>query len=279
MASPLRLGISTCPNDTFAFHGILSGMTSTRDLELDLTLHDVQELNEGLRAGGFDVAKGSCAVGLELAANLVMLPVGAALGFGNGPLLLAPGEDRDPASPRIVLGPGCDTTAELLFRLFYPEETRITSVVFSDIMPALQAGEADLGVCIHEGRFTYESAGLRKVEDLGLRWEQFTQSPLPLGGLFANSDLSAEVTGEIIGVIEDSLAYARAHPDEALESMRKYAQEQSDEVLMSHVELYVNEHTDQLGPIGRAALARLEAEARKAGLLPSDTPPLRIFGV
>ncbi|MCL4142704.1 UNVERIFIED_CONTAM: hypothetical protein GTU68_013519 [Idotea baltica] len=145
-------------------------------------------------------------------------------------------------------------------------------------MPALQEGAADLGVCIHEGRFTYEAAGLRKVEDLGLRWEALTQSPLPLGGLFAKNTLSFELLTAITRAIEDSLAYARAHPDEALESMRKYAQEQSDEVLQSHVELYVNEHTAQLGTVGRQALARLEAEARKAGLLADDAPALRVFG-
>ena len=278
MTSPLRLGISTCPNDTFAFHGILSGKTRTPGLTFDLTLHDVQELNEGLRAGSFDIAKGSCAVGLELAGEFVMLPVGAALGFGNGPLLLAPGAERDADQPRVVLGPGRDTTAELLFRMFYPEESAIRSVVFSDIMPALQAGEADLGVCIHEGRFTYEASGLRKIEDLGLRWEGVTQSPLPLGGLFAKHDLGDELIAKVVGAIEDSLAYARAHPEEALESMRKYAQEQSDEVLQAHVELYVNEHTTNLGITGRDALARLESEARKAGLLAVDAPRLRIFG-
>ncbi len=278
MVPPLRLGISTCPNDTFAFHGILSGKTSTDGLQFDLSLHDVQELNEGLRAGIFDVAKGSCAVGLELAGELVMLPVGAALGFGNGPLVLAPKQPRPAGGPFVVLGPGRDTTAELLFRLFYPEQTAPRSVVFSEIMPALQAGRADLGVCIHEGRFTYEEAGLKCVEDLGLRWEALTQGPLPLGGLFAKKSLDPAITQKVVDAISESLAYARAHPDEALLSMRQYAQEQSDEVLRSHVELYVNEHTTQLGELGGQALARLEAEARAAGLLPGDGPALQVFG-
>jgi 1,4-dihydroxy-6-naphthoate synthase len=277
MDTPLRLGISTCPNDTFTFHGILTGTTPTRGIEFDVSLLDVQELNQGLRAGTFDVAKGSFAVGMELADRYQVLAVGAALGYGNGPLLLAPREERGSQEQRVILGPGRDTTAELLFRMFYPDAGPVTSVVFSEIMPALQQGEADLGICIHEGRFTYAEQGLRKVEDLGLRWEAATHCPLPLGGIFADKRLDPDHTAAIQGALKDSLAYAQTHPQEALISMRRYAQEQSDEVLMGHVELYVNENTQDLGETGRQALIRLELEARKAGLLKEGGPSLHIF--
>jgi 1,4-dihydroxy-6-naphthoate synthase len=277
MVTRLRMGISTCPNDTFAFHGILSGATPTPGLELDVTLLDVQQLNDGLRSGSFDVAKGSFAVGLELADRYTVLPVGAALGFGNGPLLLA-AQVQDQNNPsETILGPGKDTTAELLFRMFYPDKPEVHSVVFSEIMPALEEGRADLGICIHEGRFTYEQSGLHLVEDLGLRWEAHTQSPLPLGGIFADKNLGAEVMAQMQRAIELSLAYARAHPDEALQSMGRYAQEQSNEVLMRHVELYVNQHTEALGEIGRGAIQRLELEARRAGLLAPNVGSLTVF--
>jgi 1,4-dihydroxy-6-naphthoate synthase len=262
----LRVGISTCPNDTFAFHGLLSGAVQPRGFELALELHDVQELNEGLAAGAYDAAKGSFHAALELADELCVLRVGAALGFGNGPLLLAPGEPRARGAPRRVLAPGRLTTATLLMRLFHPEET-LEQVLFSEIQPALRRGEADLGVCIHEGRFTWEAQGLRCLEDLGERWQERTGAPLPLGGIFARRRLGAERLRALEAAIAASIAHARRHPREALVTMRRHAQEQSDAVLEAHVQLYVNEHTEALGPQGVAAIARLAREARRAGLL------------
>ena len=273
----LRVGISTCPNDTFAFHALLAREIPTPGFEFEIELHDVEELNGALLSGEYAVTKGSFAAAFEVAAERVVLPVGAALGFGNGPLLLAPREDRVGELERVVLGPGKHTTAELLFRLFHPNEAKVQSVVFSDVLPALEAGAADLGICIHEGRFTYAERGLRCVEDLGQRWEQQTACPLPLGGLFAKRELGEKVIGALQSAIENSLAFARRYPEKALHSMRRYAQEQSDEVLNAHVELYVNDNTDHLSEQGERAIARLESEAREAGLLAPDGPRLEVF--
>jgi len=276
MRSPLRLGISPCPNDTFAFHALLTRELLPSGFELEIELLDVQELNEALAAGRFDAAKASFAAALGLAEEVWLLRAGAALGFGNGPLLLAPGTARPAGAARRVLGPGRQTTAELLLRLFHPEEAEVESVLFSEIMPALQRGEADLGVCIHEGRFTWREAGLRLVEDLGQRWHAATDSPLPLGGIFARRALPRETTAELERLIAASIAWSRRHPDAALESMRRHAQEQSDAVLAAHVELYVNEETEGLGDAGRAAVERLAIEARRAGLLPAGAT-LEVF--
>jgi 1,4-dihydroxy-6-naphthoate synthase len=278
VSSPIRLGISTCPNDTFAFHALLTGAVAPRSFEIEFELLDVQELNEALAAGRFDAAKGSFHAAFKLANELCVLRPGSALGFGNGPLLLAPGRPREFDAPRRVLGPGRLTTAQLLMQLYHPEEREIEHVIFSGIMPALEEGEADLGVCIHEGRFTWEQRGLQFVEDLGQTWQQHTSTPLPLGGIFARKALDRALIAELEGVISASISYARAHPEEALISMRRHAQEQSDEVLAAHVELYVNEHTSDLGPSGRAAIGRLQAEARLAGVLPADGQDLEVFG-
>jgi predicted solute-binding protein len=164
--TPIHLGISTCPNDTFTFHAILEQRIDLGGLTFDIELLDVEELNRRLFAGDFDIAKASFHAALLLAGDLGVLPVGSALGFGVGPLLLG---SRTPGAPRQgtwgsvrhrVLCPGEHTTATLLYKLFHPEEGTVEQVTFSDIMPALETGAADFGVCIHEGRFTWREHGL-----------------------------------------------------------------------------------------------------------------------
>ena len=152
MTQRIRLGISTCPNDTFAFHGLLTRAVDWRGLDFQIELLDVETLNERLLAGDFDVCKASFHAALLAADRVVVLPSGSALGFGVGPLLLAaqPGT-RPTHAGQLTLCPGRHTTAALLFDLFYPRSTRVEQVVFSEIMPRLQARTADFGVCIHEG--------------------------------------------------------------------------------------------------------------------------------
>ena len=268
----LELGISTCPNDTFAFHGLLAGEVDPCGFEFAIELADVQSLNEQAAAGRCDALKLSFAAALRLSDELLVLPVGAALGRGVGPVVLAP--RRSPASP-VVLAPGEDTTATLLWRLFHPGEGPLRQVVFSQIMPALARGEARCGVCIHEGRFTYGGWGLELVEDLGARWEAATGLALPLGGIVARRTLGAERTARLARAIRGSLDFARAHPERALSSMRRYAQEHSDEVLRQHVELYVTDETAELSADGERALAELARRAREAGA-PVGRSPLEV---
>lgn len=282
----VRLGISTCPNDTFAFHGLLTGAVDRRGVDYAIELLDVQELNEGLAAGAFDAAKASFHAAIRMSDRYGVFRSGSALGFGVGPLLLAAGPTGEPRDawhdlggnhrPFRVLCPGEATTAHLLYRLFYGRG-EIAQVVFSDIMPALRDGTADYGVCIHEGRFTWAQQGLTRIADLGELWEAKTGVPLPLGGILGRTDLPAELLQRIGRTIGDSVRYGLEHRDETLSTMRRYAQEFDDEVLMSHVDLYVNDWTVDLGPVGAAALAKLDALSRAAGLIPSDRPPLKIL--
>jgi 1,4-dihydroxy-6-naphthoate synthase len=258
----IRLAISTCPNDTFAFHGLLTRAVDWRGLDFEVDLLDIEALNTRLRRGDVDVCKASFAAMLAVARDVVVLPSGSALGFGVGPLLLA----ADPhAAPRdaaqLTLCPGAHTTAALLFGMFHPRTTRVEHVVFSEIMPRLQTRTADFGVCIHEGRFTWEVQGLSLVEDLGTRWETETHCPLPLGGIVASRRLPADVIAAVQGVIRDSLDLALADPAAALPTMRRHAQEFDDGVLMQHVELYVNEWTRDLGTTGRRALDEFSRRA------------------
>ena len=276
--SKLRVGISTCPNDTFAFGALLRGEVDRRGLEIDIQLLDIQELNDRLFAGELDVAKASFHAALRLAEQTIVLPSGSALGFGVGPLLLASEDGSVPANQgQRTLCPGEHTTATLLFQMFHPGTTKIDHVVFSDIMPALQRREADFGVCIHEGRFTWQDQGLALVEDLGTRWEQETGSPLPLGGLVARRSLAPEIIGTVQQIVHESLLLALANPPGAIPTMRQYAQEYDDEILMQHVELYVNDWTVDLGDVGKAALCTFSGRARNIGAIGGTVPDLEIF--
>jgi len=281
--TPIHLGISTCPNDTFTFHAILEHRIDLRGLTFDIELLDVEELNRRLFAGDFDIAKASFHAALLLAGDLGVLPVGSALGFGVGPLLLGsripspPSQNKEGSVRHRVLCPGAHTTATLLYKLFHPEQSKVEQVIFSDIMPALETGAADFGVCIHEGRFTWREHGLALIEDLGEVWERATATPLPLGGILARSRLPLDTTNAISQVLADSLAYALANRQETVPTMRRYAQELTEDVMFKHVNLYVNEWTADLGETGRAALAMLSQHAARLCLVPAGTPPLRVF--
>ena len=265
----LSVGLSTCPNDTFLFAPLLEGRVETPGLDLTFELADVQELNEGIVEGRFDVSKASFAAAFDLSDRYGVLPVGSALGFGVGPVLLS---RPDRVSVRLdksarVLCPGSKTTATLLMRSLHPEVTRLSHCRFDQIIPKLLAGEADAGVCIHEGRFTYQDQGLALRDDLGQSWEQQTGHPVPLGGLLCRRSLPEEAVGQLIAILRRSLEISRAEPDLALPTMRNYATELSDDVIWRHVELYVNDHTTDLGPVGKNCLHELAKRTGHSGEL------------
>jgi len=278
MSHTIRLGISTCPNDTFAFHALLNRKVDWRGLDFQIELLDIQQLNARTFRGDLDVAKVSFHAALLLVDRMLVLPSGSALGFGVGPLLLsAKNNDRPIASSQLTLCPGQHTTATLLFQLFYPNTSRLEQVVFSEIMPRLSRREADFGVCIHEGRFTWQDEGLFLVEDLGTRWEAETHGPLPLGGIVGSRSLGLDTLRIVQEVIQDSLKYAMTHRSDTLPTMRRYAQEFEDEVLMQHVDLYVNDWTIHLGTVGQKALNELSDRAKQIGLVSKDAKRLEIL--
>lgn len=276
----IRLGISTCPNDTFTFHALINRLVDWHGLDFEIELLDIQQLNDGIFADRFDVAKCSFHAALLLADKMIVLPCGSALGYGVGPLLLAAVENSRPrGSDQVTLCPGAHTTASMLFRIFYPDTTRVEQTVFSDIMPRLKNNTADFGVCIHEGRFTWQNEGLALVEDLGTRWEKELNCPLPLGGLVASRSLDDQTICTASRVVQDSLAFAQNSPQEALATMRRHAQEFQDDVLMKHVELYVNQWTVDLGDTGFKALRELSTKAKAVGLVDHTMPDLEVFSI
>jgi 1,4-dihydroxy-6-naphthoate synthase len=274
----LRAGISPCPNDTFAFHAIMHGRVDLRGLEWEIELHDVQQLNDGLAAGRYDLSKASFYAALELSDRFGVLRAGSALGFGVGPLLVAAREGVQPEPHSRVLCPGETTTASLLYRCLHPGQGRISHIVFSDIAGALRDGAADLGVLIHEGRLTYRRDGLVLVEDLGASFERLANAPIPLGGILARLDLPDGVAEAATRTIQDSIAYARANRQETLATIREHAQELAEDVIWPYVDLYVTDHTVDLGEDGERALRTLDHQARAAGVIEGRQSPLRILG-
>jgi len=284
---PIKLAISTCPNDTFAFHAILENKIDRCGLDLDIQLLDIQQLNDGLFAGAFDVAKASFHAAALLTDSTLVLPSGSAVGFGVGPLLLAAQDNTSPDTwppnaPSSTLCPGQHTTAAMLFQMFYGEaikqnRTIVSHTLFSDIMPALKNGNADFGVCIHEGRFTWEEQGLACVTDLGTCWEKETQAPLPLGGILAKRELPEDTISQVQSLIKRSIEYGLANRNETAETMRRHAQELDDDVLFSHVDLYVNDWTVDLGSVGESALKTLSHAAKGCGLVASSKPDIEVW--
>lgn len=250
------VAFSPCPNDTFIFHGIMTGQIQLPEA-LSIELRDIQKLNEGMEAEHFDFCKVSAVAALRNEERYRVLSAGAALGYGVGPLVVSrPGALPLGCDSR-VLSPGRATTAFALFRHFFPDVSSVRQVVFSDIMPALLRGDAEYGVVIHEGRFVYQELGLECVADLGALWEQRYAVPLPLGCLVAHRRVEDSLCAGMEDAIRQSLSYGYAHREEAEGTMRMYAQELDTAALWAHVNLYVNQWSCDLGEVGRAAFGQL----------------------
>lgn len=255
----LELSISPCPNDTFMFDALLGGRIDCEGLTFAPAFHDIEELNRALRdaapGAGPDMSKVSCALLPEIADRYEVLDSGAALGRGNGPLLVRRRGDRTPL--RRVAMPGLHTTANALLRLLHPEIVERTPVLFSEIATAVERGDYDAGVLIHEGRFVFGARNLERVADLGEEWEARTGLPLPLGAIVVRRTLPEAVRRRCAAVLRRSIEYAFAHPGASRPFVRAHARELDDAVTDAHIALFVNEYSLSLGAEGRRALETL----------------------
>lgn len=269
MTRSLTLGFSPCPNDTFIFYGLIYGKVSIPGIEFCARLEDVDNLNRLARAGELDITKVSYHAAGHLLDRYALLRSGGALGRGCGPLIVSrPGANMDALRTGRVAVPGMLTTAYLLLRLFEPGLKRVDVMRYDRIMEAVSSGKVDAGLIIHESRFTYPLYGLQKVADLGEWWEGRTGMPIPLGGILAKRSLGRHLLLKIESVIRMSLEYAWKHRDEALQYCSKHAQEMDPNVMSSHIDLYVNRYTLDIGEEGLHAVERLFGEGRAKGFLP-----------
>ncbi|MHC1708253.1 MAG: 1,4-dihydroxy-6-naphthoate synthase [Bacteroidales bacterium] len=271
----MKLGFSSCPNDTFIFDALVNHKIDTRKLSFEVFVSDVEELNTLAMSSRLDVTKVSYAAYLQLVKDYVLLDSGSALGRGCGPLLIANKAFNGDMSGLTVAIPGLYTTANLLLGFAYPQINRRKVMLFSEIEDAVLNGEVDLGLIIHESRFTYLSKGLMKIADLGEIWEQRTGLPIPLGGIIAKRSLGLEKIILINTLIRQSLEFAYDHPGAANAYIKSLAQETGDAIIQQHIDLYVNTFSLNLGPEGRAAVETLFSYAAGAGLI--SAIPAEIF--
>lgn len=255
----VKLAFSPCPNDTFMFHAMVHGLVDTEGLSFGVEIHDVEELNERARRGLYDVTKLSYHGWFGVRDAYAMLDAGSALGWDCGPLLVCRAGDEHAAerSPLRVAVPGRYTTGALLCSLAYPGLGEQVPMLFSDIEDAVGRGAVDLGVLIHEGRFTYRDKGLALVRDLGAWWQDTTGCPIPLGGIAVRTALGADFASVTNRVLHRSISYAFAHPEASRAYVASYARELSAAVQQKHIDLFVNRFSLDLGEEGHRAVDTL----------------------
>jgi len=267
----LSLGFSPCPNDTFIFDALIHHKIDTEGLEFEVFFDDVETLNQKAFRQELDITKLSYHAYAHVVENYVLLDSGSALGFGVGPMIISkkeysPEDLRKSSNLKIAI-PGAMTTANFLLSIAFPNLINKEIRVFSDIEPALLGDEVDLGLIIHENRFTYEQKGLHKVIDLGEYWEKATGAAIPLGGIMAKRSLSANVLEKLNRVLRKSVEFAFANPKSGLEFIRSHAQEMSEEVMYKHIDLYVNQYSIELGQEGKKAIQLLFEKAVSSGAI------------
>ncbi len=271
----ISIGYSPCPNDTFIFDAMVHGKIDTGDFIFEPVLADVEELNRMAMDARLDVTKISIGAYAAISNNYVILDSGSALGKGVGPLLVSKYPiDQNLFGTVNVAIPGKNTTANLLLSTFFPEIRNKTEMIFSAIEDSVLTGETDAGLLIHEGRFTYSQKGLHKLFDLGEVWEAKIQIPLPLGCITARRSISQSDKNHINKIIQSSIEYAFKHPIASKQYIREHAVEMDENVIESHIALYVNEYSLNLGTEGRNAIEFLLKKGADLGLLPSITKPI-----
>ena len=251
----IKLSISPCPNDTFMFDAIINRRIDLKGFDIEVEYHDIEVLNNHAMERHADITKCSTALLPAIDKRYRLLDSGAALGRGNGPLLVRRKGDTTPIEQIAV--PGEHTTANALIKRLFPKIKHRTPMLFSDIAKAVEQGEFDAGVLIHEGRFVYERENLELVADLGLEWERREGLPLPLGSIVAARDLEEGVAERFEVLLRESIAYAFAHPEVSRDFIKSHAQEMEDSVIDSHIALFVNEFSLTLGDEGHEAVRRL----------------------
>lgn len=269
----LTLGFSPCPNDTFIFDALIHHKIDTEGLQFEVFYDDVETLNQKAFKTELDITKLSFHAFAYVANNYALLDSGSALGFGVGPLLISKTElshsQLTTRNSQLKVGiPGKYTTANFLLSLAYPQLSNKTEILFSDIEDALLREEIDLGLIIHENRFTYQDKGLHKVIDLGEFWEKETGCAIPLGGIVIKRELPEEVKLKVNRVLQRSVEFAFANPKSGIDFIRKHAQAMDEAVMFKHIELYVNKYSIDLGQEGRKAIELLFEKAHSLGVIP-----------
>ncbi len=281
------LGHSPDPDDAFMFYAMAKNKIDLRGYRFEHRLEDIQTLNERARRGELHISAVSIHAYAYVADKYALLPCGASMGNGYGPIVVQNqriGESanrrtsgastlqrfnastehesaRESLRGRVIAVPGKLTSAFLALQLFLGE-FEFTVVPFDKIFDALENGSADAGLIIHEGQLTYARSGFKKVIDLGEWWKCETGFPLPLGGNVIRKDISPPVRRNLSAIIRESIDYGLAHRDEAVQHSLPYARDMDAQLTSEFIGMYVNEFTRDYGEVGRAAIRKFLADAR-----------------
>lgn len=254
----LTLGFSPCPNDTFIFDALVNGKIDTEGMQFEAVLEDVETLNRWASESKLDVTKLSFPALFKNRDRYTLLSSGAALGQGVGPLLIARRQlDMSAIKNYSIAIPGENTTANFLLSHAFPEAQHRVPTLFSQIENEVLQGKTDLGVIIHENRFTYQQKGLVKICDLGAVWEKEQGVAIPLGCIAARRSIETKIIEKIDALIRKSLTHSFSHYPTLSLFVTNHAQEMEETVMRQHIELYVNNYTMDLGAQGKEAINKL----------------------
>jgi len=283
----LTLAYSPCPNDTFAFHAMVHALVDCEGLTFEVSLMDIESLNKSSAYGVYDICKLSYHAYCHLVDKYIMLRAGSALGFNNGPLLVAKkdnplfsenGEiDLSLLNKSIVAIPGEMTTAALLLKIFFPDIKETDPVVFSEIEDAVLNGRYTSGVLIHETRFTYIEKGLRLIADLGDLWQKRYSLPVPLGGIAIRRSIDSETQQRVNRILKKSIEFAFENPNLSTGYTECHAREMDRNILQKHIEMFVNQYSVDILEDGKSAVEALFISASKIFPLPDKRESLFIL--
>jgi 1,4-dihydroxy-6-naphthoate synthase len=265
----ITLAHSPDSDDAFMFYALATHKLETGGIEFSHVLKDIQTLNEEASKGTYDVTAISFHAYAYVADKYALLPHGASIGDNYGPIVVS-NDELNPSelSNATIAVPGTLTSAFLALRIFNPD-FKYEVVPFDQIIEAVNKGQCDAGLLIHEGQLFYHNLGLHKVLDLGEWWHEHTGGlPLPMGGNAIRRDLGEELISEVSALLEESIRYSLDHREDALQYALQFARDMDPALADRFVGMWVNELTLDYGERGREAVRRLLAEGHERGIIP-----------
>lgn len=269
----LTLGHSPDPDDAFMFYGLAKGLVPSGPFKFKHILQDIQTLNEWATRGELDITAISIHAYAYVSQQYALLPSGASMGDGYGPMLVAKKSfaKKELAGLRIAV-PGTMTSAFLAMQLWLgkpAKELNYVVVPFDQIFQTVRAGKADVGLIIHEGQLTYQKEGLQVCQDLGAWWSTENGGlPLPLGGNVIHKRFEPAVCKQISDILTASIEFSLEHRAEAVQHALQYARDMGTDLADKFVGMYVNHWTLDYGEKGRESIRRFLNRAYDQGLIP-----------
>ena len=269
----LTLGHSPDPDDAFMFYGLAKELITTGDFKFRHILQDIQTLNERATRGELDITAISIHAYAYVSQQYALLPSGASMGDGYGPMLVAKHRfSKEEIAQKRIAVPGKMTSAFLALQLWLGKPAReleLVVVPFDQIFKAVRSGSAEVGLIIHEGQLTYKKEGLELCEDLGIWWgRQNNGLPLPLGGNVIHKRFETSVRKQVSDLLTASIRYSLDHRPAAVQHALQYARDMGRDLADKFVGMYVNHWTLDYGEPGRESIRRFLGAAFEAGLIP-----------